>query len=276
MQDLNPLKQYFRRPAVFLKLPSGGKGYPEGSIDLPDNGEVPIYPMTAIDEITSKTPDALFNGSALAELIKSCVPCIKDPWSIPNIDLNPLLVAIRSATHGGSMEITTQCPECEEESKFDINLAGILAGFSPGNYETPLIISEDVLIRFKPLTYKDVNNASITQFQIQKTLSSYMVIEDENERQAKTLELLDEINKISLSVICDSIEFIKVPGATVFEKEFILEYLQGCDRNAFEKIKDFSIQLRESTETKPLEIKCPHCSHEFKQPFNVNPVDFFG
>ena len=94
MTESNPLKQFFRRPAVYLKLPSGGLGYPEGAINLPDNGEIPIYPMTAIDEITSRTPDSLFNGVAVVELIKSCVPDIKDPWSVTNVDLDPLLVAI--------------------------------------------------------------------------------------------------------------------------------------------------------------------------------------
>ena len=62
---INPLQQYFRRPAIYLRLPSEGNGYPEGSINLPDNGEVPVYPMTTIDEITSRTPDALFNGTVV-------------------------------------------------------------------------------------------------------------------------------------------------------------------------------------------------------------------
>jgi len=276
MQDTNPLKQYFRRPAVFLKLPSGGKGYPQGTIDLPENGEIPIYPMTAIDEITSKTPDALFNGTALNDLMKSCVPNIKDPWAIPGIDLNPLLVAIRAATHGGLMEVTSVCPSCNEDSKFDVNLSGILASFSPGDYEVPLIISEDVLIKFKSMSYADINKASIAQFQLQKTLSGYMTIEDEDERQTKTMKLLDEINEISFKVISDSIEYVKVPGATVFEKEYIIEYLRSCDRNAYTKIREYSVKLRESTDVKPLEMKCTHCSHEYEQPFNVNPVDFFA
>jgi hypothetical protein len=50
----NPLKQYFRRPAIYLRLPSNGKFYSQGAIDLPDNKEIPVYPMTAIDEITTK------------------------------------------------------------------------------------------------------------------------------------------------------------------------------------------------------------------------------
>ena len=69
----NPLRQYFRRPAVFISLPSGGEGYGPDDIEFEDenNLELPVYPMTAIDEITTKTPDALFNGTATVEIIKS-------------------------------------------------------------------------------------------------------------------------------------------------------------------------------------------------------------
>ena len=61
-QSANPLKQYFRQPAIYLRLPTGGKYWPPGSIELTHNGEFSVYPMTAIDEITYRTPDALFNG----------------------------------------------------------------------------------------------------------------------------------------------------------------------------------------------------------------------
>ena len=94
--DMNPLKQYFRRPAVYIKLPSNNKFYKDGVIENTSTGELPVYPMTAIDEITMKTPDALFNGVAMAELIKSCVPNIKDPWAINNIDFDAILIGIKT------------------------------------------------------------------------------------------------------------------------------------------------------------------------------------
>ena len=71
-KPINPLSKQFRRPSLYFKLPSGGKFYQPGAIDLPDNKELPVYPMTAIDEITSKTPDALYNGTAVVDIIKSC------------------------------------------------------------------------------------------------------------------------------------------------------------------------------------------------------------
>ena len=67
----NPLLGYFRKPEVFITLPSKGKYYPDGTIDIPPSGEVGIFPMTARDELLMKTPDALLNGSSTAEVIKS-------------------------------------------------------------------------------------------------------------------------------------------------------------------------------------------------------------
>ena len=132
--NTNPLKQYFRRPEIYIKLPSGGNFYPEGSIDLPENKELPVYPMTAIDEITSKTPDALFNGTAVVDIIKSCLPNIKDPWSVPSIDLDHILIAIRVASNGNLLDIESICPSCNEEASYDINLIGLLSNITVGNY----------------------------------------------------------------------------------------------------------------------------------------------
>jgi hypothetical protein len=92
----NPLSQYFRQPSIYIKLPSGGQFYPPGALDMPPNGELPILPMTAVDEITYRTPDALYNGVATVDVIRSCVPNIIDPWCIPVIDVDPLLIAISS------------------------------------------------------------------------------------------------------------------------------------------------------------------------------------
>lgn len=270
----NPLKQFFRRPSVYLKLPSGGVGYPEGAIDMPENGEIPVYPMTAIDEITSKTPDSLFNGVAVIELIRSCIPDIKDPWAVTNVDLDPILVAIRAATHGSTMEIETTCPECKETSKFDVNLAGILAGFHPADYSKTLTLGE-VELKFKPMTYKEINDSSTQQFHIQRSLGNIMSLTDEKERDVQGSALMREIFDLTTELIASTIEYIKVPGATVFEQEYVIEFLQKCDKATYDKVKDFSTELKQSTENKPLDITCPHCKHEFNQAFNINVSDFF-
>lgn len=271
----NPLQQYFRRPSVYLKLPSGGAGYPEGSLDLPENGEIPIYPMTAIDEITARTPDALFNGTAVVEIIKSCAPNIKDPWIVSNVDLDPILVAIKTATHGGTMELSSDCPKCEETSTYNINLSGILSSFTQGDYDTPLSLGDNIKIKFKPLTFKLVNDTSVKQFQFQKAIQGLRLVTDDDERNQKSKQILLELNAISIQMIAESIEYIKTPTATVMDKAYIVEFLNNIDVTAFDLIKNHSIKLKQSTESKPLKIKCVSCQHDYEQQFSINVSDFF-
>ena len=270
----NPLKQYFRRPSIYLKLPSGGVGYPMGALNKTETGELPVYPMTAIDEITSKTPDALFNGTAIVEIIKSCVPDIRDPWSIPSTDLDAILIAIRSAAQGNEMEIESECPSCKEVANYSINLIGVLQTMKPGDYTKELQIS-DLFIKFRPLSYREMNQAAMAQFEIQKIFVSMNDLPDE-ERTKKTQEAVVKITEITMAVLAQTIEYVKTPTVTVSETDFILDFLQNCDKNVYIEVRDYHSKLKDSTQIKPQKIKCVHCQHEYNQSIVINVTDFFG
>ena len=270
----NPLKQYFRRPAVYIKLPSSGLYYDDGVLDMPESGEFPVYPMTAIDEITARTPDALFNGTAVAELIRSCVPGIKDPWKVNSIDLDSILIAIKAASGGENLELDSTCPACTETSTYQINLIGILSSLSPGEYHEPLEIG-DLKIKFRPLTYKEINEGAAMQFEVQRVFISLDLIEDLDQRNKAGHEALEKITSITMSLISNAIEYIETPGSKVSEKEFILDFLKHCDRNIYLQIRDHNADLRKSTEVKPINMQCSECDHQYEQPFTLNPADFF-
>jgi len=273
--NINPLKQYFRRPAVYIKLPSGGKDYSTDIITLPESGELPVYPMTAIDEITTKTPDALFNGTAVVDLIKSCVPDIIDPWRISSTDLDAILLAIKAASGNQNLELESTCPNCKEYSTYSIDLVAILSTLKAPDYSTPLELGE-LKIKFGPLTYKEVNEASLTQFEIKKILNSVETVKDVKEKNLKTQEALVKITEITMSVIARTVDYIETPNTQVETYEHILEFLANCDKNNYVAIRDYHSKLKSSTELKPLEVKCPSCNHEYKQPFTINASDFFG
>jgi bacterioferritin-associated ferredoxin len=273
--DNNPLKQYFRRPAVYLSLPSGGAGYDESIIDMPENQEIPIYPMTAIDEITTRTPDALFNGTAVIELIKSCVPNIKDPWSISNIDMDAILVAIKSASsETGNMDVSSTCPKCDTNATFSISLASILGSISSPDYETELEYS-DLIFKLKPISYREINRASMDQFEFQKIVAQVDTIEDDDLRNKTVKEALEKITNITMNLLSHSIAYIKTPTSTVEDREFIVEFLRNCDKKIYTAIRDHSGKLREEAEIKPMSVQCTNCQHEYKQAITLNPTDFF-
>lgn len=271
----NPLKQYFRRPAVFIKLPSGGKYYPPGVLDVPESGELPVYPMTAIDEITTKTPDALYNGSAMADLIKSCIPNIKDPWSINSMDLDAILIGIRAAAGGNDLEIESTCPSCNDYGKYGINLINMLAQMRPGDYESEFK-TNDLSIKFRPLNYKEMNEASIGQFEIQRAFVMLEQEQDEEVRKEKGQEALRRVTQLTIKLLTGAIEYIQTPTVRVTEKEYITDFLNNCDKNMYVSIRDYNAELKSNSEIKPLKIKCVHCNHPYEQPFTLNTSDFFG
>jgi hypothetical protein len=270
----NPLRQYFRRPAVYLKLPSGGNDYGPDVIDMPATGELPVYPMTAIDEITSRTPDALFNGSALVELVKSCIPSIKDPWSINSSDIDAVLISLKAASGDGILDLSTTCPECKEENTYGVNLLAMLTTLKAADYSIPVEV-RDLKIKFRPLTYKEINTAALEQFEIQKAFAAIDAIKDDAEKEKAGRDTLEKITTLTMGLVANTIQYIQTPETIVEEQDFILDFLMNCDRNTYTSIRELNTEMKTATEIKPLDIKCSSCDHEYQQPFALNPSDFF-
>lgn len=271
----NPLQQYFRRPAIYIQLPSKGRFYSSADVDIPPDGEIPVYPMSAIDEITSRTPDALFNGHAVVDIIKSCVPAIKNPWKINTIDLDVILIAIKIASSGENMDIMSTCPACEVESKFGINMTGLLASRRDVDYSKTLKI-RDLNIKFRPLTYEETNKTNLAQYEIQKLLKNLNEIEDPETKAKASKQTMEYLNNITAEIISNTIESIQTPETTVTDKQFIREFLENSDRQTSASIRDYSMALREESDLKPMDIKCISCGHQYKQQLMLNVSDFFA
>jgi len=272
----NPLSNYFRTPAIYIKLPSNGKFYPKGALKMTKNKELPVYPMTAIDEITYRTPDSLFNGTSIAKVIESCVPNIKDGWAVPNIDLDTILAAIRIASYGHTMDIATECPKCKETLDYGLDLRTVLEGLDEGDVVDEVSVG-DLEIHIRPLSYKEVNEGSMVQFEEQKVNQT---LNDANMTEEDKLKILsqtfEKISRMTLDTLSKSIEYIKTPETVVDDQKQIHEFLTNCDRNIYTKIRDSVSNLREKNVLKPLHIVCGECQHEYDQPFTLDMSNFFG
>lgn len=276
-QKANPLKQFFRQPAIYLSLPSHGNYWPDSTLDMPQNGELPVYPMTAIDEITYRTPDALFNGQAVVNVIQSCVPAVKDGWSVPGIDLNAILIGVRIASYGHDMEITTKCPSCETESDFTIDLRMVLDQIKQPDYNTP-VQQGDLEISICPINYKHQNAINLKQYDQQRLIQQIQLdpnLTDE-EKVEQLNKALHQITELTIETLKYSISSIRAKGTLVTETEFIAEFLTNCDRKIYQEIRDRIIKLRTDSELKPFDIECPECGHKHQQTLTLDQAAFFG
>lgn len=274
-QNSNPLAQFFRQPAIYIRLPSNGQGWPAGSLDFPANGELPVYPMTAIDEITYRTPDALFNGEATVSVIQSCIPAIKDAWSIPASDLDTVLIALRIASSGHEIDIGTICPSCQTDTNFGLDLRTVLDKLKAPDYSVPLD-QGDLKFYFRPLNYREMTDNSQIQFEQQKTLQ---ILNDNESTETSKVERLNAMMKkileVTISTIAQSISEIRTKDAIITERAYIDEFLKNCESVVFNKIRDHVISLREASELRPLKITCPSCQHQYEQVFTLDMTRFF-
>lgn len=111
----NPLLKKIRLPGKRFRLPSRGLFYTDGELDeTVIDGEVEIFSMTTIDEITLRSPEFLFNGEAIERVFKRCVPEIKKPLRMLSRDVDYVLTCLRVVSYGGTYQINTHCPECED------------------------------------------------------------------------------------------------------------------------------------------------------------------
>jgi hypothetical protein len=270
----NPLTQYFRQPAVYIRLPSGGKFYPPGTLQMPPNNELPVLPMTSVDEITYRTPDALFNGTATVNVIKSCVPGIRDPWVMPSTDIDAVLVGIRIASYGHEMEIGTTCPACNEADEISVDLRRVNDMISVSDYDQVLNIG-DLEIYFKPITYRTVNQNNQVQLEQQQAMQLINSDADEKIKIDQLNKSIAVINETTLNTVAQSIAAIKTPQAMVTETEFIVDFLKNCDSKKFNQLRDYVIGLKQASEVKPLDLICKECSHKYKQAFTLDLSSFF-
>lgn len=272
----NPLAQYFRQPAIYINLPSNGKFYPPGSIEIPQNGQVPVLPMTAIDEITYRTPDALMSGQAVVNVIQSCIPAIKNAWDIPAMDIDTILVGIRIASYGHEMDFGTRCPKCSHEAEYGLDLRTVLDGINTPDYmET--IKQGDIEIFFKPMTYKNLSDNNKVQFDEQRIFQSMPADGVADPKQVTAMaQALAKMTEITVTALSQSILSIKTPQAIVNEPQYIAEFMKNCDRAMFNRIQEYVIAHKAEAEMKPLQIKCAECGNEYEQTVTLDMTSFFG
>jgi bacterioferritin-associated ferredoxin len=272
----NPLASFYRQPKIYVRLPSKGKFYEPGSLDLSENGEYPVYAMTAKDELLFKTPDALLNGTSTVELIKSCIPAILNPWVMPNIDLDFALIAIRIATYGDKMDVGTNCPHCDAENSYDMDLTAWLDIFNNFIYNTDIVV-DPLTVHVRPYTYKEVTKTALKSMEQQRI---FQVINDDTLSDEIKLEKFGasflKLTELTVDVIADCITAIDTPDGSVSDKDMIKEFIANCSKDIFQKIQDHVIQMKELIEFKAQNVTCGECSKPFSLPVTMDQSNFFA
>jgi hypothetical protein len=271
---MNPLQKYFRQPKIYISLPSKGNYYPKGSLDG-DPNNIPVFAMTGLDELVMKTPDALFNGEASIKLIESCCPYIKNAKEVPSIDVDTLLSAIRLATFGSSLIVSSKCKNCGGDNDYEINLQSVIDYYGTLQFNNTLKLSGGLIIYFKPITYHEMSLFNIENFGLQKVLGQLHTIEDIEQRQQLLDDIYGKIANIQVQVFLNSIESINAEDITVTDKDYIKEWIANSDREDYDKIKKHLEENKKIWSMPSQHVACMECKHEDKIDVILDQSHFF-
>ena len=279
----NPLSKHFRHPKLFIRLPSEGNFYRTGSLERTVNNEYPVLAMTAKDELMIKTPDALLNGQSTVSVIQSCIPNIKDAWSVPSIDVDAILIAIRIATYGEKLEIEAEVPTTKTVRAYEVDLRMLLDQLNSAEYDN-IVTVNNIKIELAPTTYKDFTDLSLKTFEEQRIFK----LLDNNElsdleKLAKFNESFTRLTDLNISVVSKSIVAVQFENEDpVTDKNHITEFINNCDKEIFQAILEHVDVQKKKFAIKPLEVNSSPEDLEsgappkFLVPISFDQSNFFG
>ena len=273
----NPLTKYFRKPTIYVQIPTGGRFNPE--IDKTILDEIPIMPMTAIDEISMQNPDELLNGEALINLIKSCVPSIPEPRNLCNIDAELLYIAIKYATYGKNIEHLHTCTECKEQAEYNIDINNILDRFPEVDLIDP-IEYEDLKIYVHPPKLESLTRLALIDVEQARILSSIRATAESEEggeiEMARQFAIsFRKVSKQNVDLLISSINRIETPNETVTDETSIMEFMNNIPANIVKKVNDRILTVNpKPDDISTFEFSCEKCGSKEKVTFELNPVNF--
>lgn len=271
----NPLAKYFRKPGMYVTLPSKGKFTKPEDIQFSITGEVEVFPMTAADEIISKNPDGLLNGHSVEKILKSCVPGIKDPMSLPTQDVDYLLLAIKKVSSGDIYEISRKCPHCGNDHGYSISLEEKLNEIIFLNDDYSVRINDEVIIHLKPHTYASTTKMALAAFEETKMFQSMMDNELSSDDKIKYFnESYEKIASLQLDIMSECVYKVITPEDEVVNHEFIKQFILNTDSKTISKIKDKLSEIGKSGIDYNITLDC-ECGKEFDTSIILDPSHFF-
>lgn len=279
----NPLQRYFRRPVLWVKLPTLGKWYDNHDVTYNDRQEVQVYGVTAIDEIMMNTPDALFNGHALESVIASCVPDIRNVKALLQPDLEALFLGIKSATNNGKHEITRTCEKCNHENTFELQCNQLLDNMTyVEDSDTIVNVDSDIRVHVKPYDFTMRSLLIQRQLEERRTLQSIQdddTVENNLIRADLYARSIEKMSRLTFRLVADSITAVEVLGTNaqhVTDKEFIAEWLTNVNKQTTDAIISAVNSLNELGPPKTTLAHCENCNHEWTESLSFDPVLFFS
>ena len=276
----NPLIAAYKKPALYVALPSKGKWYdpkPKLSVD----GELAVYAMSARDELITKTPDALFNGEATVALLQSCCPDIENPRQVPVNDLLIILLAIRQASYGNELSVDIKCTHCEAINQMAVDGNVLLSRVTENTYDNLIKLENGFALELTPYTIEDRTRLQIQQVKQQAIVQQLVQAEEQGEEkmQEQFGKTFVEIAELTVELVARCIRSVHLPekgSEPITEYQDIFDWLKIITKKDYDEIRNRVEQLSENNLDTNFESKCLECGKDYKTNVELDIAGFFA
>jgi hypothetical protein len=243
-------------PGETFRLPSRGLFYKDSELDPEvEDGEIVIYPMTTVDELMMRSPDMLFQGTAITEVISRCVPQILKPGRLVASDVDYVLTCLRKVSYGPLLPIFHKCEACDAPGKdFNLSIDHFIRTskeITQDQFDSMNVIIDDYNVKLKPCVFEEM-----------------VKILQRSGEDFDTAEKISEWIDSSLLAIIRSVDGVK-------DREQILEWLQKLPRGLKEELSESVENINQWGVEFSYEIACEACGQKANVKSTLNPTGFF-
>lgn len=252
----NPLLAKIKLPGRTFQLPSRGALYKNGELSSTE-GEVHVHALSALAEINLKNPDLLFNGRAIEEVFKECVPEIKKPAELFGRDIDALMVFLRLVTYGSQYEINaTHTCEGAKKHSYVVDVEQLVNGMKfldvteMDNYT--VVLPNEQVVKLHPVRFSHM----IKLFQMNAN------------KEALTAE------DVKANIVFNMVNLIEsVDGITDVKQ--IEEWVRSITTPYQNRITSVIEKMNTWGPSTTASIKCRDCGADVEVELPLNPISFF-
>lgn len=252
----NPLLN-IKIPGETIRLPSMGLFYTPDELEATD-GEVHVYPMSAIDEIVMRSVDKLLNGDSIIEVFKRCIPEVKNPGRLFAKDVDTLLLTLRKVTYGPTVDVkSTHTCEGAKEHTYTVTLDQFI---SSAKSLDPTKVSEQFRVTMESgqvVTLNPIRFNDIVKLMQDTSLHKDMTVTKMQEKMFES----------TISIIAS------VDGVT--ERAHIAEWARTIPTTWFGKISQSIDSASDWGPSTKYTTTCQDCGEEITMNIELSPLTFF-
>lgn len=274
-------------PGETIRLPSLGKFYTATKKELSDdvvNGEIVLHPMNMTDELLMKSPDMLFQGTAIDRVFRRCAPQILRPLDLLTADVDFILTHLRRISFGPYIDVKFTCQNkhaVPEEGKKKKGKSGEEESTVCGHEQEARVPLEYFTSQTKEITIEDITNNFILHTETDKrtvslkpiTFNDFLIMQQITPDSLLDADTMENYILSSVAAVINSVD--DIVNNSEENRRFIMEWLAALPRSDSQLILDKIKNVQDWGPSFQYKVACSKCNHVNDLSTELNPTAFF-